>query len=954
MTKRPFHRIFKAGLLAGCSLLAVGSVSAHAQDTTTTDTATYSSDDNPVITILGSRIPRIRKEGPAPVTTITADQIRAGGYASIPDVLRTVSQNSGETQSQQSYSGADFAPGSAQVDLRGLGSNHTLVLVNGRRIADFPMPYGGLSNFTDVSNIPIGMVDRVEILSGAASAVYGSDAIAGVVNFKLKDHADGTTIDYRYGWEDHGGGMSHKLSGSTGWNSSDGRFHAVVGGEWLHKDPVWGYQRSWQDSTSDNPDPDRQYARRSYLRTDFYDDYIDPGQATCDALSGQNGGTTIRDSRPGYADDGGPGYFCGSRESEGYGTIESKRDQLSAVGYFTYDLNDTTHLFADVQFAHSQVALFKDVLEWYYEDPATGNEEGYFFNTNANALDDGYEEHAGGYENWDRLFSPEEMGGLKKGMRTINSNIYSVTPGVQGTFGADNKWSYEVSVNLAKFQQRIKFPLVVIDKANDFFLGPKLGTDTDDAFLGEDEGYGYPVFNADPAKLYTPLTPAQYDSITGNSIYKPQQWLVNFSATVGTTDLFEMPAGPVGFSLVVEGGRQGYNLNPDDKATGNYYLSWKDSDGHGGRNHEAIGTEFSVPLLKQVQLSLAGRYDTFDYAGHNTGKFTYDTGLEFRPVKSLLLRAAYGTAFRAPDLHYVYTGPGTVEGGGDDYYLCRTQEPDEDIGDCDYADSHVFIQRNGNLKLKPETADSLTAGFVWQPTRWFDISADYFRINMKNQVEDMDVNSVLRDEADCRIGHTEAGTAVDISSPTCVDALARVHRFVGGSSDGEIDSVDINPVNIAGEKTAGLDMSAHLRFDTPIGKLGFTGNYTHVDNHTFTQFAGDTPLDKFAVDSDFYIPRDKGSASVNLQTGKWKINVDADYISRLPNYDEDAFVASYTTLNGSVEYDVNDHVQISLAIDNLTDKRAPNDPTWVSYPYYYSAWYDGSGRTGFLQITYKY
>ncbi len=944
MTKNPFHRILKAGLLAGCSLYAVGAVSAHAQDATAT---TASGDDTTVVTILGSRIPRTKKEGPAPVTTITAEQIRAGGYASVPDVLRTVSQNSGETQSQQSYSGADFAPGSAQVDLRGLGSNHTLVLVNGRRIADFPMPYGGLSNFTDVSNIPIGMVDRVEILSGAASAVYGSDAIAGVVNFKLKDRASGTTLDYRYGWEEHGGGMSHKLSGSTGWDSSDGRFHAVIGGEWLHKDPVWGYQRSWQDSTDDNPDPDRRYARRNYLREDTNENYVDPGQSQCDALSGQNMGSTIRDFRDNW------GYYCGSRESEGYGTIESRREQLSAVGYFTYDLNDTTHLFADVQFAHSQVGLFKDVLEWYYENPTNGDESGWFFNVHPNALQDGYEEHDGGYENWDRLFSPEEMGGFKKGMRTINSNIYSVTPGIQGTFGADAKWTYEVSVNLAKFEQRIKFPLVIIDKANALFLGPQLGMDNDGEFLDGD-GYDYPVFSADPARLYKPLTPAEYDSITGNSIYKPQQWLVNFQATVGTRDLFEMPAGPVGFSLVVEGGRQGYNLNPDDKATGYYYLSWKDSDGHGGRDHEAIGTEFTVPLLTQLQLDLAGRYDTFDYAGHNTGKFTYNAGLEFRPVKSLLVRAAYGTAFRAPDLHYVYTGPGVVEGGGDDYYLCRTLEPDEDIGDCDYSDSHVFIQRNGNLNLKPETADSLTAGFVWQPAPWFDMSADYFRINMKNQVEDMDVNSVLRDEADCRIGHTEAGTAVDISSPTCVDALARVHRFDGGANDGEINSVDINPVNIAGEKTSGLDLSAHLRFNTPLGKIGLTGNYTHVYDHTFTQFAGDTPLNKLAVDSDFYIPRDKGSASVNWQAGKWKVNVDADYISRLPNYDEDAFVASYTTLNGSVEYDVNDHVTVSLAIDNLTDKRAPHDPTWVSYPYYYSAWYDGSGRTGFLQVTYKY
>ena len=110
------------------------------------------------LVVTGSRIPRIATEGPAPLTVIDSNQIRANGYASVPDLLRAVTQNGGETQSQQSFSGASFTPGAQQVDLRGLGPNHTLVLVNGRRIADFPLPFNGRSNFTDVSNIPLGML----------------------------------------------------------------------------------------------------------------------------------------------------------------------------------------------------------------------------------------------------------------------------------------------------------------------------------------------------------------------------------------------------------------------------------------------------------------------------------------------------------------------------------------------------------------------------------------------------------------------------------------------------------------------------------------------------------------------------------------------------------------------------------------------------------------------------
>ena len=159
------------------------------------------------IIVTGSRIPTIRDQGPSPVTTIDADTIRANGYTSVPELLAAMTQNSGETQSPQSGSSADFTPGAQQVDLRGLGPNHTLVLINGRRIADFPLPYIGRSNFTDISNIPVSLIEQVEILSGAGSAIYGSDAIAGVVNFKMKEKLDGVTLDYRHGahaaWRRH-------------------------------------------------------------------------------------------------------------------------------------------------------------------------------------------------------------------------------------------------------------------------------------------------------------------------------------------------------------------------------------------------------------------------------------------------------------------------------------------------------------------------------------------------------------------------------------------------------------------------------------------------------------------------------------------------------------------------------------------------------------------------------
>jgi outer membrane receptor protein involved in Fe transport len=913
MTRSKFTRFCKLTLLAGCSLYSLHGV-AQAQDAATAPAA----DEPTTVTVLGSRIPRTQKEGPAPVTVITSEQIRAGGYASVPDVLKTVTQNGGETQSQQSGNAADYSPGAQQVDLRGLGPNHTLVMVNGRRVADYPMPFNGDSNFTDISNIPLGMVEQIEILSGSASAIYGSDALAGVVNFKLKERADGTTIDYRYGWTEQGGGASHRLNGSTGFDA--GKFHAVFGGELQWTDPIYGYQRKGQDSALDAPaGSGYDLPVTNWQRLDDYGYAIDATEADCARVASTNGGTT-KYAIDDYYGDGGDilGAYCGSNEAVGYRTVQSERKGANFVGSFTYDYSDTMHFFTDLQFGISRLKLLKRPTSWGFQDP-TGNDAGDFYNS-----------FTGGYDNWYRIFTPEEMGGLDKAMRKVNATTFTITPGVRGTFGADDKWNYEVAVSASVYNAEVKFPFINVEKANALFLGASEGIDDDD----------YYIFNADPTRFYTPLTVAEYDSIAETSTYKPRSSVVEFSAQIGTKDLFEMPAGPVGFNFLVEAGRQDYNQGTDPLATVPHYFSWTDFTAKGHRNHWATGAEFSVPLLSTLQGSAAARYDHYDYAGHDVGEATYNLGLEYRPIKTLLFRAAWGTGFRAPDLNYVYRGTGFEEGRATDYNQC--------IIDGDYPDDcargpRISVRTGGNLNLEPETSESLNAGFVWAPSRMFDLSVDYFKIDMEGEVEDLLVDDLVRTEGECR------NNLQDLNSPTCQDAISRVTR----DSDGDITQVFVSPINVAKESTSGIDVAAHLRFATPIGQLGFSGSYTHVTDHDYTRYVGDDAINKLAVDSSYYIPRDKASFSINLKSGDWKFNVDGNYLDRLPNYDENAWVKSYTTYNGSVQYDVNEAVSVSLAINNLFDTKPPHDETWTSYPYYNSSWYDGLGRTGFLQITYK-
>jgi iron complex outermembrane receptor protein len=930
------HRALYSALLAGCCLPALTGT-AWAQDTAAQDIVAPDAvvDDEIApgeeIVVTGSRIPTSMTEGPSPVTVIDADTIRLNGYTSVPELLSAVTQNSGETQSPQSGSSADFTPGAQQVDLRGLGPNHTLVLVNGRRIADFPLPYIGRSNFTDISNIPVSLIERVEILSGAASAIYGSDAIAGVVNFKMKERLDGITLDYRHGRTEHGGGMSHRFTATGGISTN--RFSFAGGIEYLDQRPLWAYDRSIQDSTLDSPTST--IARRTFLRYSIENDtYIDPGAETCAALSHLNGGTTFYASRPRYGDydpvidDYGPGYYCGSNESIGYGTIISGRKGFNSFGTMSYELSDSAKLFTDFQFGISKVRLMYDVTSWAFESSSSSSDNSFY-----NAFD-------GTIDDWSRQFTPEETGGLE--MQHSKQTTFSVTPGVRGTFRGN--WGYELSFNYSKYKSTVRWPQIIASAATAFYLGPQLGVDEDS---------GYPIFNADPARLYTPLTTAEYDSISADTVYRPESWTSNLQAVVNNTDLFQLPGGPVGFAAVAEYGQQGYDLNPDPLALTDYYYSWKDSDGSGKRSHAAAGGEVRLPILSFVTLTGAGRYDYFRFAGRSMDKFTYNGGIEVRPMRSLLLRAAYGTAFRAPDLHYVFTGPGNVERSVDDYYLCRTEEPDEEIGDCSYSGTGIVAQRNGNLDLEAETGKTLTAGLVFSPSSRISLSVDYFRVSLTNQVDDLSVNQLARDEADCRIGETQNGNSVDINSPTCQDAIARVMRFTSGARMGEIEAIRVNPINIALEKTDGIDVAFRGSVSTSIGTFRLMLGHSHVFDHDFTQYPGDAAIDKLAEDSGYYLPRDKSTGSVGWEDDGVQLTVSGTRLGKLPNWNEDDFIRASYLFNATLQYDFTDHLRGSLTVRNLLDEEPVEDPTWSSYPYYNASWFDSVGRSFFMQLTYK-
>ena len=896
--------------------------------------------DLETIQVTGSRIPRAQIEGPAPVTVITAEQIQSAGLTSVPDVLRSLSQNSGSVQGQQNTTNAQSTPGSQAVDLRGLGPNHTLVLINGRRIADFPLPLNSRSNFTDIGNIPLGMIDRIEVLTGSASAVYGSDAMAGVINFILKKSTDGTIIDYRYGDTERGGGESHRLSLTTGFER--GSFSGIVGLELLDKSPLWGFERDNQDSTLDAPTSRRRLPRMIAQLYNWEDDTHIAPTDDCAALAGLNEGTTV------LAEDRWGEPYCGSERAIAYRTIQNERKGANLYGSLEYRFSESLSWFADFQLGHQKVKLLtgtngndvtSDHMAWEFHDPnSTRNADKIFFNANT-----------GQREIWSRQFSPEEIGGLENRMNSTTQKTLAVTTGLNGSFGQD--WDWEASYNHSEYKAVVKMPRIKADVANRFFLGEQQGYDD----------RGYAIFSPDPTRLFTPLTPAEFATFGVMSTWHPVAKNDNLSFTASTPALFTLPAGDVGFAGAIEYGGQSYRINPDPLAlTADAYYGPRYGDGRGSRDRWSAAGELRMPLLSTLQASLAGRYDRYSYGGKNPGKFTYSAGLEWRPLDTLLLRGSYGTGFRAPDMHYLFAGADYYRTLSTDYYQCRTDPDAEGFSDGDCYDDGTWDVNTmdvyaGNMQLDVETSKSFTAGFVWSPTANFDLAVDYYKISIANQVQTQSRERLRIDEANCRLGVTNDGTPVDVNSPTCVDALARIIREDPNDPLSTITSVRFAPINIANEETSGIDVTANYRLQTAnAGDFGFSGNYTWAHRHNRQQYPGDPEEDMLDVSfSSTTLPRVKGNLGVNWDKGAWGAGLFGNYLGRVANYDNDAWTPATWRFNGSARYDINDHLRVSLSVNNLFDKMPPRDATWANYPYYDTSWFDSVGRSYFVQVTWK-
>src|SRR5690606_7089391 len=397
----------------------------------------------------------------------------------------------------------------------------------------------------------------------------------------------------------------------------------------------------------------------------------------------------------------------------------------NSAGYLfgTYDFDNGMQAWASGMIWDSE-AVSSGGTEWWGNSPDPHS--GLF-----------YEPTLGTIVQLQRIFRPEEYGGLDKVGSTYDEQATEIAAGLRGVVFNDS-FDWDFTVAQSRYKYKNDRPRLLARSIHDHFLTRVDGAT--DPYFGV-----YPVFNLDFDNWHTPLTPDQYQAISTRVVNQGDSKATTANFTI-SGDLFEMPSGPVGFAGILEWGQQEYELNADPRILPSYPETADDkpfnltgTGGGGERDRYAVGLEFSVPIFDTLRSTVAGRYDRYDDITDVGGAFTWQAGLEYRPVDSLLLRGNFGTSFRAPDMHYVFAEQSGSFTNVVDEYACRAAG--RTVSECNVTGDPTIYSICGDRQCAPgqyeETDKSWTAGFVWDIIDGMSISADYYSIELEDQVGDI-------------------------------------------------------------------------------------------------------------------------------------------------------------------------------------------------------------------------
>jgi len=882
MTNRSLSKLTRWLALGG----ALAAAHAGAQDSTT--------EPMQRVEITGSSIRRLASETSLPITSVRADDFVRQGLTTAQQVLNSIPMSQTSVSSSQSV-GAGTG-GQSQADLRGLGGQRTLVLLNGRRIAAHP--FNGDS--VDLNVIPLSALDRVEILRDGASAVYGSDAIGGVVNFITKRQVKGGEITIEgYQPQESGGGAERRLNVSGGFGDlATDRFN-VFGVIDVHRQQALPATARPFSATGVIPSRGVSQTSGTPFPANFFSDegisgnpFFASGCLPPASIPNTTGSPTCR--------------YDFTREVDDIPYTK----QESYLGRLTYQLSADHTLSAEALHARSTnearvappplagIGLIMHATSPYYPGGAAGVPA--FPGLTGEDLD----------VSWRPLVTGRRADYLTS---TSDRLVLSAEGEVAG-------WDYSAGVNHS------------ISQAASAFAG---GYVVDQRMI---DGVGSGLLN--PFGEQSPAGLAYLnDSLLIGEYLRARMRATALDLHASRSDLWTLPAGPVGFALGAEWRKERalYTVNRDlaSQASSSGYADAQDQAGD--RKIYAVFAEINAPIVKGLELNAAGRYDHYDDVGHS---FTPKISARYEPVSQLLLRASWNRGFRAPTL-FDLRGPQTVTNSSDpwnDPVLCPGGVPVAGANPNLSCDQQQNVRGGGNPDVKPERSKTYSAGVVFEPFKALTLSLDYWNIQLKDQISFLAEQTVFNDYPKYQ---------------------ALFHYNAAGN---RLDYVSLITNNLGEVKTAGIDTSLLWRLPRQnFGGLTLQIDGTWVRKYDYQNERGGPFTENVGRYADATpVFRWRHNATLSWNLGPWGAVLTNRYMSGYT--DQNAVdpqfynrVKDYSTWSLSGNYTGIKHVDVTLGVRNLFDEDPPYTNQSTTFQQGYDPRYtDPLGRTWYARLTYKF
>lgn len=912
----------------GTLLAVLAVVPAYAQTTTNTEATPPAGSETVkmgTFEVTGSRIKRLDAETVSPVVVMRADDMRAAGFTTIADAIRALPFNNGQALTPTD-SGTSFTPGVNSFNLRGLGNNNTLVLVNGRRAVPYAAPgFNGFQTVFDLNSIPEAAIESVEILKDGGSALYGSDAVAGVVNFKLKRDYEGVFVSTEVGDYFDTGGLLKKASVVTGGVSSTGKTSLFVAGSWAEQAAVYARDVSYAadaDKTSVAAAANPVYtisgintaagytSLQDYLDEAGFTDPVSDGWFDNRSGSGYPGRAYVNGRYRTFSSPTSTPTVAGSIAGSNYYNYQETAglfpsyENFSAFTSARHDFSENLYGFVEISFTRnktlSDAAPTPAVLS--SEQGLTAGSVMTIPSYNA-------------YNPWavDISTGNRRLVELGNRINDVTSDTPRFLAGLGGKIPAQGlfqDWTWESGI--------------LYSKNSVTNLNRNSVTD-----YGLQQALNGLTRQGDGSLKWNPNTPqgqrvyfnwfglneaafADFLSVENPTTSSLEYTSYDISAS---GSLWQLPAGAVGVSIGAERRMEEMvDVQTDLNATSNIVGGSAGTSSFGSRDVTSIFAEVNVPATRWFEVQIAGRYEDYSDKGFKD-EARPKVGFKLRPLEWLILRGSYSESFKAPDLAYLYTGSTNT--------FTSNQYLDPVTGQTD----QIQIRVAGNPTLQPETTDTYYVGLSLEPQkglfRGVNVSVDYVNFKQSNLLAQL----------------TDFYSYSDFLTRAAAGEALFAQKVVRDPNSQRLLYIADDYSNISSAEYTGFDFDVNYRWKTKtLGHfyVGVTGTY----------------LDSYKIDGDniagsSLTPRFNGNATFNWVYQDWQWNVFGVYrgerngtygLGYFTDPDIDSMFIRYKlksqfTVNTSVAYRGVRGTTVTVGVNNALNQTPPVDP------------FEGSGTT---------